>query len=331
MTDESVRVDDGSTIGSTIEQEVFDPRTRSKRLGVAVAAVAMLVLSACGSGSGNDATTTDPGDGGGESASALLAQASETTGAVETGRIRMTTRFVTDGRGEPVFAAVSSEGTFADRGRSMEMTTDMTPLIAGAAEGDPDALSSFVQHQVQVGTELYMKIDTEPPMPGNPDKWIRMDMAEILDEDALAQAGQGVVAGGPGAYLEMMRAEGVTVREMGTDEIDGARVTVLAGEVDTETAIARAKPEVADEMRRTFRQMGMGPMPFKVYVDDDGMVRRMEMAMSQRSNGVEVEVVAIMDLYDFGAPATITAPPADEVVDASELDIPMFGEMTANA
>jgi hypothetical protein len=67
------------------------------------------------------------------------------------------------------------------------------------------------------------------------------------------------------------------------------------------------------------------PVPVDVYVDADGHLRRMTMDLDLGSfagaagvsgaSGVPVPTMAMsLDLYDFGAPVKVEAPPADQII-----------------
>ncbi|HEY6533627.1 MAG TPA: hypothetical protein VIY72_15065 [Acidimicrobiales bacterium] len=289
-----------------------------RRYGVAVAAVGVLALaSGCGSSSSSDDAAVVEARGTAEGAGAVLARASESTSAVETGRIRVVYRYTGDADGEAIDAGMTAEGSFADFGKSMELTADMTPMIDAMGGGGFGGPESMVMRQIIVDTDLYLQMEMTPPVPEMPPgQWFRMDMSDALGgAGAGSVGGLGGMSGGPNGYLESLKAGGATVVEAGTDEIDGVPVTVYRGKLDPEDAVAAADPETADEVRRAFRESGMGTIPFTAFVDDDGMVRRLDMEMTMELYGLSMTVHMVMDLYDFGAPITVTPPPADQVVD----------------
>ena len=299
--------------------------TRARRYGGAlVAAGLLLVVTGCGTPSDDGANVVEAPDSR-ESASALLAQASASTSAVETGRMRVTYRITGQVDDEEIDAGMTAEGAFADGGRSVELTLDMSELMGELAAGDPTAPESLVMREILVGTDLYMQVEADPPTafsPGlDPDAWFRVDVSDLMaDAGSGAFGGVGGVPNGPTGYLESLKAAGATVVEAGTDVVDGTEVTVYRGRIDPEDAVAAADPDTADEVRRAFRESGMGSIPFTAYVDDGGMVRRMEMELSMDMGGASVTMHMTMDLYDLGAPVVITPPPPDEVVDEATVE-----------
>ena len=58
-------------------------------------------------------------------------------------------------------------------------------------------------------------------------------------------------------------------------------------------------------------------MPFEVFVDDDGLLRRLTMDMSMQVMGQPMSTKVSMDYFDFGVDVDVQAPPAGDVTDAT--------------
>ncbi len=294
------------------------------RRAAAAAVVGGVVIVAAACGSGADRSTIVETNDPGRPAAEALARASETTGAVETGRMRATYTVSGVAGGESIDATMVAEGAFADFGRQAELTIDMTPMLGQMGDGQ-DVPDSFVVREIVDGTTVYLRMDlggvgSDLGLGG----WMKMDVGE-LDQAPTGLGGlTGGMTGGPQGFLESTKGAGATVEQTGEDEIDGAHVTVYAGSIDPQDAVAQADPDKADEVRQLMDQMGMtASFPFTAYVDDDGMVRRLEMTMEMTVAGSTMRMAGVIDLYDFGAPVTITPPSADEVRDLSS----MFGSL----
>jgi hypothetical protein len=65
--------------------------------------------------------------------------------------------------------------------------------------------------------------------------------------------------------------------------------------------------------------MGVDAYPAQAWIDAQGRVRRLKVAMSMNTPQGPVSMTMTEDLYDFGAPAEIVPPADDEVVDLSSL------------
>ena len=75
------------------------------------------------------------------------------------------------------------------------------------------------------------------------------------------------------------------------------------------------KPTI-DQLVRAER---LSRVPIEVWIDDDGFVRRMKQTLEGSGSGLPMNMTMTTDLYDFGTDVTVKEPPADEVVDFSEL------------
>jgi hypothetical protein len=285
----------------------------------------VLAVPACGSGSSDRSASAEAGS---EDAQALLSRAIETTGAVESGRVRLSVEASGTVDDRAVDLDLVAEGSFTDQGRSSEMSADLAPLIQEFAEDGDEVPSSFQVQVVSVGPDTWMKLAIAPAVPAWPSGWIHMDPRQDLDSSfgagALGGLGDEALSGDPEVFLDALRTEGVAVRDDGRDEVDGVEVTVLTGEIDPKAAIAVAPPEEAAEAQRSLDESGVGPIPFKVYVDDDGLIRRVELDVAGSTEDGSVDVTIVVELFDAGDPVDIAPPPADEVVELPQLDMTPF-------
>ncbi len=111
----------------------------------------------------------------------------------------------------------------------------------------------------------------------------------------------------PTGVLDMLR--GVTrVERIGTDTIRGVEATHFRGTISLADAIDRAPEDRREDLRRAFGVAG-AQIPVDVWVD--GRDRPVRFAATLATGGVDAEVR--LDLFDYGADITVTAPPADEV------------------
>ena len=240
---------------------------RFRRAGRAVGALAVVgalgLGSACGSNAQEGATTVEVGDQHISPADALV-RASDTTSAVETGRMEVTYVLSGTADGEPFRGSMRAEGSFADFGREAEITLDMTSLLStmGGISGDrgEDVPDSLVVNEIVADGAVYLRMDVDPPEQGlGFDGWIKMDLSELMAGQSSGMGGMlgglggaGGLSSGPSSYLESLKGAGAAVEEAGEDEIDGAHVTVYRGTIDPEAAVAAAAPDQADESSRAF-------------------------------------------------------------------------------
>jgi hypothetical protein len=286
---------------------------------VAVIALAGTAAGCGDRGANDDAVRVEVGDDA-SSAGAALVRASDTTGAVETGRMNVTYRMQGSEYGEVVDATFTAAGSFADFGRQAELTLDMSDLARQMGQPAGSAPSSMVMHEIVDGTTIYVKVDSDEAVPGLGDGWMKMDIAALGESGDSPLGGASGLGGGPAGMLESLKGAGASVEETGTDTIDGVPVTVYSGTIDPDAAVQAASPDKVDEVRGALEESGMmASMPFTAYVDRDGLVRRLEMQVKMGVDDTSMQMSMTVDFSDFDAPITITPPPADEVTDMSDL------------
>ncbi len=88
----------------------------------------------------------------------------------------------------------------------------------------------------------------------------------------------------------------------------------------TGSSCSPAERERAREgMQRMLDQLGSKGVPFEVFVDGDGLLRRMTMDMKMTIEGQAMTMSMRMDYFDFGTDVNVQAPPARDVFDATGL------------
>jgi hypothetical protein len=309
---------------------VTTTRTLGRRMSRGVAAVVAVAaltgaLAACGSPRQDVSPTVEVDTGDSNlTPSEVLAHASDSTAAVETGHMHFTYDYTFRKGGRTATATLEASGSFADHGAQSEVTADMTDYIrqiAGQSGAPTDGMpESMSMEAVQDGTRMYMKVDSVPSEPGT-GEWYGIDYADLgMSTQALQQpAGFG---GGVDGFVESLKGAGTDVTETGTEEIDGVSVTRFEGTIDPQAAIDKAAPDKRDQVRQMLGQIGItDPMPFVAWVDGDGVLRRMTQTVTMKMGGVSITMKMTVDLYDLGVPVTITPPPADQVHDMSELGL----------
>ena len=82
--------------------------------------------------------------------------------------------------------------------------------------------------------------------------------------------------------------------------------------VDLEDAAVASPGSVRQALRSALKASGRKTEPFDVWVDDNGLVRKV--AYTQSANGTPGPVIT-MEFHDFGRHVAITPPPSNSVVD----------------
>lgn len=252
-----------------------------RRLFVGLCAVVLgLTGVACGD---------DTGGGGGGGVNQLAAAADSAT---EAGSSRMTMTMAMSVSGQEL--EIEGEGAFDFDAEIGEMT--MT--VSGAGLGEPQSIETIVD-----STYLYMKM---PEQLGGDGGWIRMDLTSI-------PGGANQFSQDPSQYLSFLRGASDEIEEVGTEEIDGTETTHYRAELSFDKILEQApNDEAADEIRTQLEALGgeVDSIPADVWIDEDGLPRRMELKMSVEAQGESAEMDITMDLFDYGVEVDVE-PPSD--------------------
>ena len=155
-------------------------------------------------------------------------------------------------------------------------------------------------------------------------------MASISDK-SLQRAGLGSLGftqqQDPAQTLQYLRAASSGVKESGSATVRGVETTRYVGRLDFRKALdagldrlelpAAERQRARQGMQRMLGQLGAKGMPFEVFVDDDGLLRRLTMDMSMQVMGQPMSTKVSMDYFDFGVDVDVQAPPAGDVTDAT--------------
>ena len=334
---------------------------RKARLAAAIAAAA-LIAAACGGDASN-------GDGEGaaaqETAASATAAAPPTTAAPTTTAPPPTTAAVlpTDAMGL-LIAALQNSAEPSVRG---DMRLDMAEMASVAVHFEADGSQNFsiTMHFQDMsgpdgegpGIEIrfvdgvqYLRFVVPEEMQGlvggaMPEGWFTLDPA--------AAAEMGVVCPSPvpggtpiGGVCQLpndnrFMIEHVTGAEIvGQENLDGSTVTHVRFTVDAAALATQASASLGDGAGDALPfgsgaiggDFGPDELVFDVWIDGDGLVRRMSLdlgAVMEELMGEPddaesdsfgdafsslLDITNVLDFYDYGADITIDAPPADEIV-----------------
>lgn len=164
------------------------------------------------------------------------------------------------------------------------------------------------------GTSYVRVPGLEAQQPGK--RWLRVDpMASAAPQgpaDALAQQD-------PLAMVRLLESA-ADFEEAGDGEVRGDPVTLHRGVLNLAELTEVEEPDAAGPLR----DMGLAQVPAEVAIDDDGLLRRVAFtldlaAIAAASGGMTpggpAEATFTVELFDFGTPVEVEAPPAAEVTD----------------
>jgi hypothetical protein len=147
--------------------------------------------------------------------------------------------------------------------------------------------------------------------------WVRMDLAKAgkaagIDLSRLMGGTQN-----PADSLELLRSRG-EFSEVGTETVAGVETTHYHGTIDLQKAAA-ASGAPADVIQRLVDSGAPTQYPADVWIDDQGYIRQFETSYDMTQNGKAESMSLKMSMSDYGTTVDVSAPPADQVFDVTEL------------
>jgi hypothetical protein len=162
----------------------------------------------------------------------------------------------------------------------------------------------------------------------NGKRWIGVDVGMALEGEGLG-ALDFTRQQDPAELLRFLRAASDGVRESGTATIRGVETTRYVGRLDLRKAIEVGFEQLGTDeaerkqarraIERLLEETGSVAIPFEVFLDDEGLVRRVKETFELTAEGEHVSMEIAMDYFDFGVDVDVRVPPAAEVFDVTGL------------
>ena len=245
-------------------------------------ALLLLVLPLAACGGTSDVTSLDP-----------VAQAADRTTNVAGAHFQISARI--GDKGDTM--AFSGPGEIADHGKKLHMRLTLPASILGAG-GRGNAKFELVSS----GNAYYLRGGPfEQLAPG---KWVKVEST-----DSSFQLGQN----DPSQMLQYLRATSNIV-EQGKETVRGVGTTHYAARLQLDKVADRVSPDAARALKQATKTLGTKEIPMDVWVDGDGLVRRMKMDWHPR----RASFVMSLDLFDFGN-VDIAVPADSDTVDLSSM------------
>ncbi|MEU9730934.1 hypothetical protein [Streptomyces sp. NPDC048002] len=141
------------------------------------------------------------------------------------------------------------------------------------------------------------------------DKWVRVETATMPDGN--------LVTGGatdPSAAAEVLLGAR-SVEYVGEERVGGAGVTHYRGTADLRRAAEHASEGSRDALAAAAKGFATALVPFDVYLDDEGRIRKIRHRFSF-VNGQQEGPVAVASttlLFDFGVPVDVRLPEREDI------------------
>ena len=274
---------------------------------VLLAVLAALALAACGGGgsSTGTATTSAPTTAQtGSNASSLIAAAGQKTKEAGSARVSFTLEMT----GGEANGTMSGDGVFDQHGG--RMTMDLGGLAGGAlGSGQAEVIFNDLVYYMKLPQAALSQLPTGKT-------WLKFDLAALgkqqgLDLEQLTQLNQS----DPSQALQLLSGA-EDFQEVGNEEVRGVETTHYRGTVDMAKVAENAPTNLQDDIRKIVEQTGDRAVPMDIWIDGDGLVRRLEWTQ-HLPQGTAMTMAE--ELYDFGVDVDAAPPPANEVLDITAL------------
>lgn len=181
-----------------------------------------------------------------------------------------------------------------------------------------------------LGSMLYLRLPAGLGGLGLPGSkpWIGIDIEKTLDAVGLAGIDPTSLQQDPTQTLRLLRASSTSVQQAGTARIRGVATTRYTAKLDLRKSIEATGDELGlsekerAQLRRAAEQMstqaGLKTIPVEVFVDREGLLRRMRMTMKSTLASAPFALTQTTDFYDFGVEVDVEAPPESQVTDLSQ-------------
>jgi hypothetical protein len=179
-----------------------------------------------------------------------------------------------------------------------------------------------------IGTVAYVKLPSQlahtyPQLHGK--TWLSQKIAN--NSASLGFGSGGSDASDPTSILRLVSIVSDRVDKIGTESVRGTptthyRATVSFAKAAAKQGLPRAQIQAVE------KAIGTATFPVDLWIDDQGVARRMQFrfplpkATSSAAAGQSGHVTETLELFDFGTPVSVAAPPASQTADASALIAP---------
>jgi hypothetical protein len=278
-------------------------------------ALSLVAVLAAGCSSGSPSAPTGAHPTGQIDPLAMVAAASDTIDSAGALAFDFSTTISTGGQ------RISGSGSAvaaADGSRThMTMNYDSFP-------GMPDGFDMelfLVDGVMYMSTSTFAALGADTDASGGKD-WVSMDLNDVVPGfESFAKLGSG--QNDPSQAFEYLKGAS-EVQLVGTEDVDGESTRHLRGTLDLEKAVSQLPADAQEEVRTTMdqfqSQFGSTSMPFDVWVDDQGRIRRMTYALKSSPDAAQALSMSItVDITDYDADMDFDVPSRDEAVDLNDL------------
>lgn len=190
-------------------------------------------------------------------------------------------------------------------------TSGQLKMIVHSANGQ------FTVDTVSTGNVLYMRSPALQQFGLSREKqWLKLDLARLASQRGVDLGGLLNANPNPTSALGHLLGSGGEAKKLGTARVRGVDTTHYRVTVNLDQAASASSGSVRKSLESALKASGRKTEPFDVWVDHNGLVRKV--SYTQGANGTPGPVIT-MEFHDFGPHVAITPPPKDSVVDMQQV------------
>lgn len=294
---------------------------------LALAALAS-VLAACGGGDRASAVQGEP------ISFEQLSQAASTSASVTSGRFSFAFDVSSPEleqelgfSGEGAFDTASGRSSFsADLSSFMALLGGLFAGIAGTGGPDLGDPALWAIETVRDGTTTYVKFPAIADELPEGKSWVKAEDGQVVEAGSFElKEFEQFTQADPKQLLQALEELSGDIEVVGTESLRGVETTHYRATVDAESVARSASEESGQDLGaftdQIVGQSGVSELPIDIWIDADGLVRKVSLDVTATPPGdtAPSRAVVAFELWDIGESLEIELPPADQVVDASEL------------
>jgi len=202
-------------------------------------------------------------------------------------------------------------------------TFDGGPARADITMNEPGGVPGMSITVLRTRDASFAKLPDNPLSAGKP--WVSVDAATLA---RLTQQALGDVAaqatGAPLDALAYLKGVSGDVQVIGPDSVRGDATTHYRGTVDPKRVADQLPAAVRPAAAKKAGQVGTS-LPADLWIDGQGRLRRLVLTADVATMHPGPEAAAVgtatvtLELWDFGTPVEVTAPPAGQVLEVGGL------------
>jgi hypothetical protein len=262
---------------------------------------------------------------GGGSQHISLADAATKSTTARSMKLDMTTAMSTPQLPQPVI--LTATGVEDNTTHRVQMNVDMSSLVGslGAPRGvkQSDFKGQEIGDLANGHLVIYMNLPFMTKLIPGAKRWIKIDLNAFSKSLGIDFSQFTSLTANPAQMIDWVRATSGSITKVGSETVDGVQTTHYHSTIDLSKYPNLVPPARRAAMRRAVNALiktaHVRTFPMDAWVDSDNLVRKLHLKFNETIKGQKIGMDMSMHFHDFGAPVSVSLPPADQTVDLSKI------------